>query len=355
MPVLRESPVPLEEHPSLLTPRGVRDWDAVNVFLHVIRHGSFRAAAERLGQSVNALRRRIDTFEHELGIKLLTRHVDGVRPTAEGQAMLAAAERMELASYDLLRARAQGEPAIAGEVKLAVTEGLGTFWVSPRLVDFQRAFPRLLVDMRCAMESADVLRMEADAGVQLTRPLEKDLKIVKLGRLHVIPFAAESYIDTYGIPRDIPSLLKHRIVLQVAEGVTSLEEYERLFPGVPQLGFVAMRTNVTSAHYWSIAMGAGIGMLPTYMYAIGARVLPIEIKDVYLPVDIWLTYHPDSGQIPRVRRLIDWMVEAFSPQRYPWFRDEFIHPKELLPQARGQHVVNPFESFVAMSATGTRR
>jgi hypothetical protein len=27
--------------------------------------------------------------------------------------------------------------------------------------------------------------------------------------------------------------------------------------------------------------------------------------------------------------LIDWAIQAFSPQKYPWFRDEFIHPSEL--------------------------
>jgi hypothetical protein len=45
--------------------------------------------------------------------------------------------------------------------------------------------------------------------------------------------------------------------------------------------------------------------------------------------DIWLSYHPSSGRIPRVRHMIDWLVEAFNPAKYPWFKDEFIHPREL--------------------------
>ena len=36
------------------------------------------------------------------------------------------------------------------------------------------------------------------------------------------------------------------------------------FPGVSPIGLVSLRSNVASAHYWSIAKGAGIGMLATY-------------------------------------------------------------------------------------------
>ena len=39
------------------------------------------------------------------------------------------------------------------------------------------------------------------------------------------------------------------------------------FAGVAQPGFVAMRTNVSSAHIWAISKGAGIGWAPTYVHA----------------------------------------------------------------------------------------
>jgi len=27
--------------------------------------------------------------------------------------------------------------------------------------------------------------------------------------------------------------------------------------------------------------------------------------------------------------MIDWLVEAFNPAKFPWFRDEFVHPGEF--------------------------
>jgi DNA-binding transcriptional LysR family regulator len=348
MQPVRDRGVPETERdhePATAAPhRVLNDWDGVRIFLQVVRQGSFRAAAEHLGQSVNALRRHVQDLEHQLGSPLVTRHVDGVRMTPEGAEVFAAAQRMEMASFGLVRARDRVDTMISGEVRLAVTEGLGTFWMAPRLIEFQRTYPKLLIDMSCAMQSADVLRMEADASVQLTRPTSPDLKVSRIGRLHTLPFASQAYLDRYGTPKSIPDLLRHRIVLQIADQLNSQREYDALFPGVPQPGFVAVRTNAGSAHYWSIAKGAGIGMLPTYAKAIGAQVTPLDIG-LYRPVDIWLAYHPDAGRIPRVRRMLDWIIDSFDPKKFPWFRDEFIHPKDMPDRIEGEAVINLFAGF----------
>ena len=68
--------------------RASPDWESVRTFLELVRYGSFRSAAERLGLSPNALRRKIDDLERTLGTILVTRHVDGIRTTAEGAEIL---------------------------------------------------------------------------------------------------------------------------------------------------------------------------------------------------------------------------------------------------------------------------
>lgn len=342
-PKMKRGVPPVEHH--VVTPQRRPDWDGIRLFLEVARRGSFRSAAEHLGYSINALRRRIDDLEQQLGTVLLTRHVDGIRVTSEGSKILAVAERMETASFDITRVRDQTSPVLAGEVRIAVTEGLGTFWLAPRLVEFQRSYPRLIVDLNCAMRSADVLRMEADASVQLTQPTAPDLKVVKLGRLHSMPYVSRSYVETYGVPKRLEDMLQHRIVLQIAEQTTTQEVFAQLAGGVPQEGFVAMRTNVSSAHYWAIAKGAGIGWLPTYASAIGARVVPLAL-DLRFSFDIWLTYHPEAKRIPRVKRSIEWIIDSFDARHFPWFRDEFIHPDDLPREYKGQPLVNWFEGFM---------
>ena len=127
--------VHLEEHPRFSL--GLADWDAARVFLEVARSGSFRSAAERLGLSINAVRRRIDDFEKQTGSTLFTRDVHGAHLTDEGTMVVSAVERMEAASFDLLRASIAAGNALSGEIRVAVSESLGTFWLAPRLVEFQ--------------------------------------------------------------------------------------------------------------------------------------------------------------------------------------------------------------------------
>ena len=350
---LAQRGVPFSERQDEARSGNTPDWETVRVFLEVVRRGSFRSAAEYLGQSVNLLRRRIDELEHQLGTTLLTRHVDGVRTTAEGDQILAAARNMEIESFGLVRARDRAQHAVSGEVKIAVTEGLGAFWLTPRLVEFQRSYPGLTIDLICAMRSVDVLRLEAEAAVQLTKPTAADLKVVKLGRLHVIPFVGRSYIERYGTPKTYEELLKHRIVLQVSEQMPTRSNYDMLFPGVPEQGFVALRTNVSSTHYWAIAKGAGIGWLPTYSFAIGGRVVPLDIDPrLRFTFDIWLTYHPDANKIPRVRKTIDWILQSFDAKDFPWFGDAFVHPNDLPTEYQGAPLVNMFEGFLATRMGG---
>jgi DNA-binding transcriptional LysR family regulator len=325
--------------------RALPDWEGARMFLEIVRRRSFRAAADAMHISVNVLRRRFGMFEQRLGMILLTRHTDGIRLTNEGDLVLPAAERMEAASFDFIRAWGQASQ-LTGEVRLAITEGLGTFWIAPRLVEFQRAHPSLLIDIRCAMRPADVLRLETDIAVQLIRPEAKELRMVKIGRLHAMPFASRSYLETYGCPKSIDELKQHRIVLQTSDQISTDENFGRLFPNLQQVGVVTVRSNVSSAHLWAIAHGAGIGMLPTYAHAITGNLVPLDLPCI-VAQDIWLTYHADGNKIQRVRRLIDWTIDAFAPRTFPWFRDEFVHPRELPAVIKGLATTAWFEGMKA--------
>ena len=331
-------------------PGRMPQWDSVRIFLEVARIGSFRAAAVELNVSANYLRKHILQLESAYKTTLMTRHVDGVRLTPEGSQVLEAAKRMEEASFDLDRTLSQGTPALNGEVRFAITEGLGTFWVAPRLIEFQRVYPGLLVDLKCEMRSADVLRLEADVAVQLEEPDNPDLMRVKIGRLHIMPFVSPSYVEIYGMPKDEDDIRQnHRIVLQDADQTKAKTQqmYDQ-HAGREQVGFVAMRNNVSQR--------ACLGGLERRRHRLAADLhpgdrrplIPLDI-DVKFPLDIWLTYHPDAKRIPRVKQLIDWTIQAFDGRKYPWFRDEFVHPNDLQKSYKGEPLVNLFAGFMKES------
>ena len=106
---------------------------------------------------------------------------------------------MERHAFNVFR-RASQSTDTTGTVRVAVTEGPGNFWILPRLIDFQKTYRKITVDLRCAMEQADVARLEADIAIQLEPPTNPDLIVAKLGRLHIYPFVSEEYRKLHGVP-----------------------------------------------------------------------------------------------------------------------------------------------------------
>jgi DNA-binding transcriptional LysR family regulator len=303
-------------------------WEDLRAFLLCTRHQSFRNAAEVLGLTGTTLMRKIDRLEEELGFKLFLRDQSGLSLSDEGRALLFDVEQMERLSFNIFR-RASMSTEINGSVRVAVTEGPGISWVLPRLIDFQKTYRNIMVDLRCAMEQADVSRLEADISIQLARPTNPDLIVTRLGRLHIYAFASEEYRDAFGLPKSLSELRNHRIVKQ--HGV-QLDEtgYARIL-GLESLeGIVGISTNSSVAVLYAIERGAGIGFLPTSVVALGAPLVPIDLGINY-HMDLWLTYHKEFRNSDRHKIVIDWLKKIFDPKAYPCFRDEFIHPNDLVP------------------------
>lgn len=326
---------------TLMKPPAVPDWEAAHIFLDVARCGSFRAAAQKLQQSVNALRRRVEALERDLGVPLLIRHVNGVKLTEEGNRIYDAALRMESASFELLQAGNPSEKQVEGEIQMASTEGLGCAWILPQIPELLRTNPKLTLNLKCTQTPPDLLRLEADISVQLERPKGPDLKVMKLGYLHMMLFASQSYVDLHGIPKSNAELKNHRLVILTDERGRWENTYQDALSGILPSQTVALRNNVSTAHFWSVARGAGIGVLPTYVQAIGAGLVPLELGEMNKH-EIWLTYRPDAKRSPRLRKAIDWIVRSFDPGRFPWFRDDFIHPARFAETYKGRPLAGLF-------------
>ena len=138
------------------------------------------------------------------------------------------------------------------------TDDIGAMDINAIMLTLPHRYPMLLVDLHCGMRSVDLLRLEAEVAVQLTKPTAADLKMIRLGRLHTMPFAAPSYIRTYGVPTSVAELkTRHRIVFQVSEQSGGNAFYEQWFGDAQRPGFLAIRTNSSTAHAAAIANGAG--------------------------------------------------------------------------------------------------
>ena len=324
------------------------DWNSIRVFLAVARLHSFRKASEELGMSVNTARRTISRLEDQLGYPLLFRESEGVRLTDDGRRVVLAARDVENSVSDMWRVAEMAEREATGPIRLAITEGLGSFWLTPRIVEYMndtRAQNR--IELQCAMRSVDVLRMEADISIQLEMPNRPELKVKRLGYLHLVPFASSSYLEQFGRPKSVADMVNHRVVEQQTDQLRGYELDKIFGPKIAER-MVRMKTNFSSAHYWAVAKGAGIGLMPNYARAIGGDVEHIDLGFDFR-VEIWLATHPEVAKSARHRTFIDFLTESFDDRKYPWFGADTMAPAEIEKQFSREDLRSYFEGFTARS------
>src|SRR4051794_41490519 len=264
-------------------------WDDLKLFLACARCKSFRNAAEGLGLTSTTLMRRIDRLEESIGCKLFLRDQSGLTLSDEGAAMIGDAMQMERHAFNIFRRAAQSDDT-AGTVRVAVTEGPGNFWILPRLIDFQKTYRKITVDLRCAMEQADVARLEADIAIQLERPTNPDLIVAKLGRLHIYAFVSEEYRKLHGVP-SLAEIRSHRLVMQYAPQVDD-SAYARILGLTSLEGIVGIKTNSSIGVLYAVERAAGVGFLPSAGVAVGGAPVAGGMGG-RPPPRLWLALHKE--------------------------------------------------------------
>lgn len=326
------------------------DWTDVRHFVVAADAGSFLKAAARAGIAINTLRRSIDRLEDQLGYALFVRTGEGARLTHEGRRLVVAARDMEKSFLDVVRVASAAANSLAGPVRLAVTEGIGTYWLVPQLVRYLDGLAgtplHTRIDLQCAMRSVDIMRLEADISIQLEEPTNPDLVARRAGWLHLTTFASVDYLDRAGRPRSLPELASHRIVEQETE---QLGQYplDQIFGPGAQERMALLKTNFSSAHYWAVARGGGIGALPNYARLVGARLEHVDVGFA-LKAPIWIAIHPELQKSSRHRRLLDWLVSCFDADTYPWFGERAIKPEALEEMIRTSGIAGWFSDFLPM-------
>src|SRR5438270_6326620 len=128
------------------------DLNVLSAFLAVAEERSFTRAAKRLGVSPSALSHAIRGLEEQIGVRLLARTTRSVAPTDGGEQLIA---RLRPALGDIRGALDQvsglrDKPA--GRVRLVVSPLAATMVLAPKLGQFARDYPEIVLDVTTTNE-----------------------------------------------------------------------------------------------------------------------------------------------------------------------------------------------------------
>jgi len=161
----------------------------LRLFLHVVEAGSITHGAERMHLAIAAASTRIRNMEASLGVALLERERQGVKPTEAGRTLvqharllLQQAERMR----DDLNEYAEG---VRGQVRLLSNTNALTEFLPELLSAFLAAHPQINIDLEERL-SNEIVRAVADG----TADLGIVAATVEMAGLETIPFRTDRFV-----------------------------------------------------------------------------------------------------------------------------------------------------------------
>ena len=281
------------------------DWDDIKVFLAIARARSLGGAARALGQTQPTMGRRLRAFEERLGVALFQRSGDGFLLSDDGASVLAHAERMEEEALTFERTLAGQETQLEGLLRVSSSDWFGLHVLAPIFARFQEKHTGVCIELVTESRLLNLARREADLVFRI-RPFEEADVVQR--RLTTIQYAL------YGASH----LEKPR--LGDGDGV-SLITMDSAFGTMPDVRWlqrvlpkarVVMRSNNREVQTAMCVAGRGWAVLPTLLGDRAPGLVRVDMGELPPGRDVWVGFHQDLRRLPRLRRLVEFTVEALA-------------------------------------------
>ena len=293
------------------------NWDHIRIFLAVARTGQFLAAARQLRIDHTTVGRRIGKLEEDLAARLFERRTDGCVLTSAGERLLAVAERMEseiLTGAELLE---REEVSLTGTVRVGAPDGVGSYFLAPRLAALAQRHPELTVQLVPLPRSFSLSRREADIAVTIERPTEGRLIVSKLVDYGVSLYAASEYLTQAGPVDNAEDLAERTLITYVDDLMYSQAlDYTKMLDRPPTRQFECASV---VGQVEAVRAATGVGLLHDHIarrYPELVRVLP----EIGAQRSYWLVSHADVRDLARVATLWDFIITEMRSARRSFIR-----------------------------------
>lgn len=290
------------------------------IFMAVVDAGSFIAGGLSMGLSRSAAGKAVIRLEERLGTRLLNRTTRTLSLTDEGRVFYEHGLQV-LATVDEAEASVGGRGGTPrGILRLTLPGAFGRIVILPLLQRYLEAWPELQAEVSLTDRLVDVVDEGFDLAIRIG-VTTSDTRLVSrtIARYKALLCASPSYLAGRDEPRDIDALATHDCLFFSSRGQRQSWRF-RAGGGAwtRAQGRSRLRLDSADALRDAALAGLGIALLPDVLVAddVAAgrlrRVLPdLETDEVRI-----VAIYPSKRLLePRVRRFIDFAVEALDQRR----------------------------------------
>ena len=290
---------------------------SLRLFLRVAHLRGVSAAARDLSLSPATASARLAKLEETVGARLFNRTTRAVSLTTDGAAFLPYAQHtIETIEAGLGAVSGKGEEA-QGLLRMTMPGSFGRMHIVPVLAAFQSRHPRVSLDLRLSDEVLDVVEGAYDLVIRNAPLADSSLAARQLAPDRRLLVASPEYLLRHGTPVVPEDLIEHRCITFPGGGQWKFANGQSI--RVPRSFVVndgeAMRNMIEDGlcvgvksiwnAYESLRSGQLVQVLPDYPLITASSISAL--------------YPRNRIVAPKVRAMIDFLVEQFAPVP-PWER-----------------------------------
>ncbi|MBE7184380.1 MAG: LysR family transcriptional regulator [Methylobacterium mesophilicum] len=288
----------------------------MRAFIDVVEAEGFSAAARKRGRSKALLSKYVRELEDELGALLLNRTTRQFSLTEAGQTYFSRANEILREVDSLADAVRETSGDIGGRIKLSAPRSFADAPIGRSLVDFAKAHPNIVLDIRLDDRFVDLVEEGFDLAIRITRLESSSLIARKLASFSVHICAAPSLLERVGRPARPQDLADLPCIVDT--NARHLGNWPfRSEGGEPVSVSVSGPIEVNSPLATACAAVAGLGFaaLPDFVAApeIASGRLETVLGEWLLPGAGIYAVYPHRRHLPvKVRALVDFLAQWFK-------------------------------------------
>ncbi|MGI9503752.1 MAG: LysR family transcriptional regulator [Geminicoccaceae bacterium] len=282
------------------------DWNAFRFIVAVAETGSLSGAARQLKVSQPTVGRKVSELEQQLKVRLFDKLFNGYSLTPAGQSILELCLDMQSNALGIERLVAGQDQDLSGRIRVSTTEGFGTYWLMPKLLDWRAAHPNIEIDMDIGTSILDLIRREADIALRLGNPGSDDLIGRNLGHIAFGLYGSLSYFQAYGMPSETADLAEHSIV-ESSGSLLNVDQAMKLRE-LAGAATVAIHCNNLPAQIAATAAGLGLCTMPCYVGDKREDFRRVLRDEFNVAIELWLLSHRDLRSTARIRAMLDFLA-----------------------------------------------
>lgn len=290
----------------------------IRLFVEAANLGGLSAAGRKLGLSPAAASARLVKLEATLQTRLFERTTRQLRLTEEGRLYLLHCQQALQALDDAHAALQAGRSIVRGKVRIAATSDFGRHVLKGWLDEFNVQYPDVTFSVVLSDSLSNLVLDEIDLAIRFGVPPDSSLVARRLAPNRRVLCASPEYVATHGAPERPRDLERFAcIVLATAAGLAN--DWQFTCRGEVETYIVPLANSRETndgalAREWAVA-GYGIAMKSVWDIGsdLRAGTLMILMPQWRSPdVPVHALYQRSRYMAPRVRALLDFLVERFS-------------------------------------------